>query len=193
MLLNDVVRFLQYGDLPTRYYTKRGMVVGKNFNRQSNTKFDPSHCWLIKFGDNVTVANGVIVLAHDDSPRLYLEYGYVSTVKIGDNVFLGARVVILPGVTIGNNVIVGAGSVVTKSVPEGKIVAGNPARVIGDTSDYIVRCKNQMGKDDIPKFDLQWTIYSKPPINDDKKRQMQEMLKDKMGFQFLGKWGDDKT
>ncbi len=51
-------------------------------------------------------------------------------IVIGDDVFLGARTVILPGVTIGAGVAVGAGSVVTKSIPAGAVAAGNPARVL---------------------------------------------------------------
>lgn len=50
-------------------------------------------------------------------------------VYIGDDVWIGARVIILPGVNIGSHSIVGAGSVVTKDVPEGAVVAGNPATV----------------------------------------------------------------
>lgn len=190
MKVVDIVRFLQYGDLPTSYYTKRGMVVGKNFNRQSNTKFDPSHCWLISIGENVTVANGVIVLAHDDSLRVHLEYGYVGSVSIGDNVFIGARSVILPGVTIGANSIVGAGSIVTKSVEPGTIVAGNPARTIGETKDYIIRGQNDLADDSIPKFDINWTIYSKPPISSDKRIEMRKILENKKGLQHLWKWED---
>ncbi|MFX3619367.1 MAG: maltose acetyltransferase domain-containing protein [Sporolactobacillus sp.] len=51
-------------------------------------------------------------------------------VTIGDNVWIGGRAVINPGITIGNNVVVGSGSVVTRDVPDNVVVAGNPARVI---------------------------------------------------------------
>ena len=53
-------------------------------------------------------------------------------VIIGDNVWIGGGVIILPGVTIGNNVIIGAGSVVTKDIPDNKIAYGNPCRIIRD-------------------------------------------------------------
>lgn len=53
-------------------------------------------------------------------------------VIIGDNVWIGGGVIILPGVTIGNNVVIGAGSVVTKDIPDNKIAYGNPCRVVRD-------------------------------------------------------------
>lgn len=52
-------------------------------------------------------------------------------VKIGRNVFVGARSVILKGVTVGDDAVIGAGSVVTRNIPEGAIAAGNPARIVG--------------------------------------------------------------
>ena len=56
--------------------------------------------------------------------------GIPKPVNIGDNVWIGGGVTILPGVTIGNNTVVAAASVVTKSFPEDVVVAGNPARII---------------------------------------------------------------
>jgi maltose O-acetyltransferase len=55
---------------------------------------------------------------------------YDLPITIGDDVWFGGSVIVLPGVTIGNNVVVGAGSVVTKDVPDNTMVAGNPARII---------------------------------------------------------------
>ena len=57
-------------------------------------------------------------------------------IKIGNNVFIGMRSIILPGVTIGDNVIVGAGSIVTKDIPSNSVVAGVPARVIKSFEEY---------------------------------------------------------
>ena len=61
------------------------------------------------------------------------EYAY--PVTIGDDCWIGGGSIICPGVTIGNRCVVGAGSVVTKNVPDGSVVAGNPARIIRQASD----------------------------------------------------------
>lgn len=63
----------------------------------------------------------------------------IGNVVIGDYVWLGERVLILPGVTVGDFAIVGAGSVVTKSVGQGEIVAGSPARLIGKRDPALVQ------------------------------------------------------
>ena len=56
-------------------------------------------------------------------------------ITIGDDVWIGARVIILPGVKVGNGAIIGAGSVVTKTIPNLTVVAGNPAKIIGVRGD----------------------------------------------------------
>lgn len=58
-------------------------------------------------------------------------------IQIGNNVFIGCNVTILPNVQIGNNVIIAAGSIVTKDVPDNSVVGGNPAKVIGNFSEYV--------------------------------------------------------
>ena len=57
-------------------------------------------------------------------------YEYGREVTVGDNVWIGGSVTIVPGVHIGNNVVIGAGSVATKDIPDNVVAAGNPARVI---------------------------------------------------------------
>ncbi len=55
---------------------------------------------------------------------------YAKPIKVGDNVWIGGNVIVLPGVTIGDNTVIGAGSVVTKDVPSNVLAVGNPCRVI---------------------------------------------------------------
>ena len=83
----------------------------------------------IVIGDDVALANEVYVMdsnSHGVEGRPHVE----APVHIGDGSWLGARVMVLPGVTIGKRVLVAAGSVVTRDVPADVMVAGNPARVV---------------------------------------------------------------
>lgn len=98
------------------------------------------HCTVIGpvcIGNNVNLAQGITVTAlnhnFEDASRRIDEQG-ISTkpVVIGDDVWIGANAVILPGVTIGRHVVVAAGAVVTKDVPEFTVVGGVPAKVIKD-------------------------------------------------------------
>lgn len=97
---------------------------------------DGNYPYLISVGNNVTLSH-CSILAHDASTKMYLGKSKIGKVVIGNNVFAGYESVILPNVTIGNDVIIGARSVVTKDIPNNSIVAGNPAKVIGKTSEYI--------------------------------------------------------
>ncbi|MFB5197824.1 acyltransferase [Neobacillus sp. KR4-4] len=89
------------------------MKVGENCHGLAGSTIDYAHCWLIEIGDNVTFAPQAYLLAHDASTKRYLDYTKIAKIKIEDNVFIGARALIMPGVTIGKGAIVAAGSVVT--------------------------------------------------------------------------------
>ena len=87
----------------------------------------------ITLGKNIVISTKVIVLAHDYSCLLDTKKSsndILSTVVIGDNCFIGAGAIILPGTIIGDNSIVGAGSVVKGIYPSSCVIAGNPAKVI---------------------------------------------------------------
>lgn len=125
------------GEQNLKKLVQRGLVVGKNFTRMGNVIIDPSHCWHISIGDNVILAPRVHVLAHDASTKVFLNYTRVANTKIGNNVFIGAGSIVLPGVTIGNNVVIGAGSIVSKDIPDNSVAAGNPARVLKPLTAFL--------------------------------------------------------
>lgn len=80
-------------------------------------------------GPDVAILTSTHNIDRTDIPMGY-QGGRVAKVKIGNDVWIGMRSIILPGITIGNGVVIGAGAVVTKDVPDYAIVAGVPARII---------------------------------------------------------------
>ena len=92
----------------------------------------------VTFGDNVFVAPhcGFYTAGHPlDHERRNAGLEYALPITIGNNVWIGAQVCVLPGVTIGDDSVIGAGSVVTKDIPAGVLAAGNPCRVIREISE----------------------------------------------------------
>lgn len=133
-------------EVPTETLIKRGMKVGKNFNRQQGCFLDPTHCFLITIGNDVTMSIRVTVMAHDASTKKTLGYTKVGQVHIGNHVFIGANTTILPGVTIGDYAVIGAGSIVTHDVPARTVAVGVPAKEICSVDEYIERLQLQMDK-----------------------------------------------
>lgn len=134
---------------------KRGLTIGKNCKLGSCT-IDPSHCFHITIGDNVTFGPRVHILAHDASTKVFLGYTRVANVKIGNNVFIGAYSIILPGVTVGDNVIIGAGSIVTHDIPTNSVAVGSPARVVKPLEEYLDNKRVEMISDTL--FDEEYTL-----------------------------------
>lgn len=112
-----------------------GKMVYANFNL---TCVDDTHIYVGDYtliGPNVTIATA----GHPIQPQMREQgYQYNMPVHIGRNCWIGAGVVIVPGVTIGDNVVIGAGSVVTKDLPDNVVAVGNPCKVLRevDQRDY---------------------------------------------------------
>lgn len=140
---------------------RRGLTIGKSCKLGSCT-IDPSHCFHITIGDNVTFGPRVRVLAHDASTKVFVNYTRVANVKIGSNVFVGAHSIVLPGVTIGDNVIIGAGSVVSRDIPPDSVAVGVPARVIKPLAEYLEAKKKEMSADNL--FGDEYTLRN-PDFN----------------------------
>jgi acetyltransferase-like isoleucine patch superfamily enzyme len=130
------IRFLKWAGFGLtgvpRYISARARMDGT----------DPS---LIVIGDNVVISSDVRILTHDFSVAridhalgalrgevvdLSIERNKISSVRIGDNSFVGAFSVLMPGSVIGRDCIIGAGSVVRGTVPDGSVVIGNPGKVV---------------------------------------------------------------
>ena len=87
----------------------------------------------VTFGNNVFVAPGCgfYTAGHPlDAERRNAGLEYALPIRVGNDVWIGAHVCVLPGVTIGDGAVIGAGSVVTRDVPPGVLAVGNPCRVV---------------------------------------------------------------
>lgn len=167
-------------EMPIEYLKKKGLKIGKNFSKQQGCFIDPSHCFLIEIGNNVTFSIKVTLLAHDASCKHIVEYAKIGSIKIEDNVFIGANVTVLPNVTIGENSIIGAGSIVTKSIPKNCVAAGNPAKVIMTIDEYREKLQSKMNI--ARKFGEEYTMRKN--VDEHKKQEIKEAL-NKSGICFI--------
>ena len=166
------------GDFTTEKLISMGMKVGENFKRLHGVILDPGHCWLIEIGDNVTMAPNVHVLCHDASTKAFLNYTKIGRVTIGDNVFVGAESVIMPGVTIGNNVVIGANSTVTHDVPDNTVVAGTPAKQICTLEEYLRKERERMTVS--PCYGEEYTLRQN--VSMEKRMEQKKALEGKIGY-----------
>lgn len=110
-----------------------GKSVYANFNL---TLVDDTHIYIGDYtmiGPNVTIATA----GHPITPELRRQgMQFNMPVHIGENCWLGAGVIVMPGVTIGDNTVIGAGSIVTKDIPAGVVAVGNPCRVLREIGQH---------------------------------------------------------
>ena len=179
MWIKELVYRLR-GEYTTEKLIKMGMTVGKNFGRLNGVILDPSHCWLIEIGNNVTMAPRVHILCHDASTKQFLGYTKIGRVTIGDNVFIGADTVVLPGVTIGSNVVIGANSTVTHDIPDGSVVAGSPARILCSLEEYLDKEKTRM--ENSICFGEEYTLRQN--VSMEMRMQQKESLKGRIRYAY---------
>lgn len=160
VLERSIIKKLAYinGKLFRNCYVKYLKKIGIHVNGipnfiSSDVYFDGSDYSLITLNDNITISREVMFLTHDGAMHTVKEslnlrnknkiddYGKLLVIKkgitIGKNTFIGARASLLPGTNIGNNVLVGACSVVKGTIPDNSIIVGNPATIIGKTSEWL--------------------------------------------------------
>lgn len=105
--------------------------IGENFYANHNLTI--LYANKVKFGDNVFIAPncGFYTAGHPlDAETRNKGLEYAKPIEIGNNVWIGGNVIVLPGVKIGDNAVIGAGSVVNKDIPANVVAVGNPCKVI---------------------------------------------------------------
>lgn len=138
----------------TDFLKQSGIFAGFGDNCYYCSRKIPEEPYMVKLHNNVVIAANVNFVTHDvindmlarkigSEPGETLSEYHMGTIEVFDNVAIGSDVTILYGTKIGPNAIVAAGSVVTKDVPEGTIVGGNPAKVIGTLDALIEKRKQQ--------------------------------------------------
>ena len=141
------IKHQKINDIKIAEWRKSGIKIGENCIFCSDLPVGRDNS-LLEFGDNVLTSVGVLFLMHDAAPTTVSNgqgTDYLGRIKIGNRCFIGARAIILPGVTLADDTVVGAGSVVTHSINKpGYVIGGNPAKVICTVQDYLDKNKDKL-------------------------------------------------
>lgn len=131
---------------PVRYAKKIGVNMEEDVHIYGKIGWG-TEPWIISIGKNVHITNGVKFITHDGGTLLFRKYipdlEITKPIRIGNDVYIGNNVIILPGVTIGNKVVIGAGAVVSKDIPDNSLAVGIPARVIKTVDEYLKKIEKE--------------------------------------------------
>lgn len=133
---------------PLGYARSIGVRVGENvhFYGMASGMFS-TEPWLITIGNNVHVTSGCMFVTHDGGTLILRkeepDLEWTAPITVGNDVYIGLRTMIMPGVNIGSRVIIGAGSIVTKDIPDNSVAVGVPARVIKTVDKYLEQMKKK--------------------------------------------------
>jgi acetyltransferase-like isoleucine patch superfamily enzyme len=136
------------------YFRKQGAIIGDDC-RIMIRSFG-SEPYLIRIGNHCTIAPHASLVTHDGAAWIFTgEFPNLQRfgkINIHDNCFIGLRAIIMPNVTIGPNAIVASGAVVTHDVPPDTIVAGCPAKPVGNIHDYKTKVLRQWQEQRPPDY-----------------------------------------
>jgi maltose O-acetyltransferase len=170
-----------------QYLRRQGVKIGNNTVIIYPGYIDGRLPYLLEIGNNVVISRMVTILTHDAATAYAGDLIKVGRVFIYDHCFIGANVTILCNVKIGPDSIVGAGTVVSRNIPAGEVWAGNPARFICRTEDYIAR-QRELAQERAP---FEGGPFRHPYISEEKKLFLKEKLRDSFGF-FCARRPDDR-
>lgn len=139
-MLSIIRRFVEFVHKrvdPIGFAKKSGVILGSDC-RLVSVSFG-SEPWLVRLGNHVS-ATEVAFVTHDGSVWAlrdkHPKIDVVAPITVGNNVFIGSRTIILPGVRIGDNVVIGAGSIVSRDIPSDCVAVGIPAKPIRSLSEH---------------------------------------------------------
>lgn len=131
---------------PIKYADYCGVKHGENLHIYGKVSFG-SEPWIITLGDNVHITADCKFITHDGGTLLFRQkvpdLEITKPITVGNNVYIGVNVIVLPGVVIGDNVIIGAGAVVTKNLESNGVYAGNPAKLIKSIDSYFKKIQKE--------------------------------------------------
>lgn len=168
MVVKKIIKKIRKNFMSANEYAASiGVKMGKGC--WLSTKDFPSEAYMVELGDYVRVAKGTSFYTHGGVWSLRHLFNdknldICGKIKVGSYSSIGANCMIMAGVTIGEKCIVAGGSVVTKSVPDGCMVAGNPAKFIGYTEDFYKRIKekNDFGCNNLTREEKKDFLLSQP-------------------------------
>ena len=138
-------KYIEYKD-PVEYARLIGVNINGNLKIYGKVGWS-TEPWIITIGNNVHITDGVKFITHDGGTLLYRhlvpDLEITKPITIGDDVYIGNNVILLPGVNIGSNVVIGAGAVVSKDIPSNSVAVGVPARVIKSADEYFEKLKSE--------------------------------------------------
>ena len=141
-MINRIIQKIKLLRDPIKYWREKGVTIGEGCQIYSSASFG-SEPYLISLGNHVRINAGVDLVTHDGGVWVLRELDdklknadLFGRISVGNNVHIGTKAMIMPGVTIGDNCIIGCGAIVTKSIPNNSIAVGVPARVIETIDEY---------------------------------------------------------
>jgi len=144
-IIKKIIKVIRIKRDPLAYARSIGVTLGEHCKLVDLTGGTfGQEPYLVSLGDHVELSYDVRCITHDGGVWVcrdeHPDLDVMGRISIGNNVFVGARAILLPGTTIGDNCVIGAGSIVKGSIPSNSVAAGMPARVLKATSDYIESC-----------------------------------------------------